>query len=67
MIRAVDELRDTGDLTDETWAELVSTVGEMGALDLLLLCGWYHAISFAVRVLRRPLEPGTSPMPNCGY
>src|ERR687895_356218 len=54
VIRAVDELRETSDLTDDTWTELDSTVGEMGALDLLLLCGWYHAISFAVRALRLP-------------
>jgi len=33
--------------------------GEEGAVDLLLVCGWYHAISFVARALRLPLEPGT--------
>jgi hypothetical protein len=33
-------------------------------LDLLLLCGWYHAISFTVRALRLPMEPGTGPIPS---
>jgi hypothetical protein len=28
-----------------------------------LLCGWYHAISFAARALRLPLEPGTVGFP----
>ena len=41
---------------------LVDTIGEEAALELTLLCGWYHAISFAVRVLRLPLEPDTSPI-----
>jgi hypothetical protein len=27
-------------------------------MDLLPLCGWYHAISFAARVARLPLELG---------
>ena len=27
-------------------------------LDLLLLCGWYHAISFAANGARVPREPG---------
>jgi alkylhydroperoxidase family enzyme len=62
VIRAVDELRETGDLSDDIWAELDATIGEMGALDLMLLCGWYHAISFAVRALRLPMEPGTTPI-----
>ncbi|MEU0797853.1 hypothetical protein ABZ342_47970 [Amycolatopsis sp. NPDC005961] len=32
----------------------------LGLLDVLLVCGWYHAISFTVRALRLPLEPGTA-------
>ncbi|VVJ24017.1 Uncharacterised protein [Amycolatopsis camponoti] len=59
MLAAVDELRATADLADGTWADLVAAVGEDGALDVLLVCGWYHAISFTVRALRLPLEPGT--------
>ena len=26
-------------------------------MDLTLLCGWYHAISFTARAARVPLEP----------
>ncbi|WP_329052718.1 carboxymuconolactone decarboxylase family protein [Amycolatopsis sp. NBC_01488] len=60
VLTAVDELRATADLSDETWAHLVAASGEDGALDVLLVCGWYHAISFTVRALRLPLEPGTT-------
>ncbi len=38
----------------------MTAVGEDGALDVLLVAGWYHAISYAVRALRLPLEPGTA-------
>jgi alkylhydroperoxidase family enzyme len=58
LIRAVDALHDRGDLPDELWAELASCFNEANLLDLLLLCGWYHAISFVARVARAPLESG---------
>ncbi|NBH07824.1 carboxymuconolactone decarboxylase family protein [Amycolatopsis sp. SID8362] len=60
VLAAVDELHATHDLADRTWADLTDAIGEDGALDLLLVCGWYHAISFTVRALRLPLEPGTT-------
>ena len=59
VLRAVDELHASCDLGDATWSSLVDAVGEHGALDVVLLAGWYHAISYAVRVLRLPLEDGT--------
>jgi alkylhydroperoxidase family enzyme len=60
VLAAVDELHATSDLSDGAWADLVAAAGEDGALDLLLVCGWYHAVSFTVRALRLPLEPGTA-------
>lgn len=62
VLEAVDELHTTFDLSDDTWANLVAVADEDAALELVLVCGWYHAISFAVRVLRLPLEPGTEPI-----
>jgi alkylhydroperoxidase family enzyme len=59
VLRAVDELHLTADLRDETWEGLRAAVGEEGAIDLLLIAGWYHAISYAVRALRLTQEPGT--------
>ncbi|MEV4148532.1 carboxymuconolactone decarboxylase family protein [Amycolatopsis sp. NPDC049691] len=60
VLKAVDELHATYDLADGTWADLEHAVGQDGVLDLLLVCGWYHAVSFTVRALRLPLEPGTA-------
>ncbi|GAA1975347.1 carboxymuconolactone decarboxylase family protein [Nocardioides panacihumi] len=60
VIAAVDELHATSDLSDDTWSNLVAVCDEDAALEVVLICGWYHAISFAVRALRLPLEAGTS-------
>jgi alkylhydroperoxidase family enzyme len=59
VLRAVDALHDRHTLGDEEWAELVAATGEEGALDLLLLAGWYHAISFVACAVGLPNEPGT--------
>lgn len=64
VLAAVDALRDTGDLTDAQWDALVAGIGEEAAIDLLLVCGWYHAISYVARVLRLPSEPGTPSLPG---
>ena len=51
-------MHDGADVTDETWAALVETLDERQLLDLLLLAGWYHAISYAANAARVPLEDG---------
>ncbi|MEO7571966.1 MAG: carboxymuconolactone decarboxylase family protein [Acidimicrobiales bacterium] len=58
LLRAVDELHDNADLSDETWTSLSRTLSTEQILDLLLLAGWYHAISFAANGARVPLEDG---------
>lgn len=42
----------------------LEAVGEEAAIDLLLICGWYHAISFLARATRLPREPGTPAFPT---
>jgi alkylhydroperoxidase family enzyme len=58
LIRLVDELHDAGDVGDPLWASLRGEFDEVQLLDLLLLCGWYHAISFTARAARVDLEDG---------
>lgn len=60
VIAAVDALHARNDLTDDEWTALVDAVGEDGAVDLMLVCGWYHAISYVARVGRFTPEPGLS-------
>ncbi|HTU39157.1 MAG TPA: hypothetical protein VMF35_14260 [Acidimicrobiales bacterium] len=58
LIRLVDELHETADVGAPLWDALVAEFGDDELLDLLMLCGWYHAISFTARAARVPLEPG---------
>jgi len=58
LVRAADALHEEADLDDALWADLASELTETQVLDLLLLCGWYHAISYVARAARVELEPG---------
>jgi hypothetical protein len=55
LIGAVDALHETSDVPEPLWGQLAAEFSEAELLDLLMLCGWYHAISFAARAIR--LEP----------
>ncbi|OBI81189.1 carboxymuconolactone decarboxylase family protein [Mycobacterium sp. 1245805.9] len=59
LIRAVDALCDHRDIDDALWAALRDEFDEREILDLTMLCGWYHAISFTARAARVPLEAGS--------
>ncbi|MGE2816292.1 carboxymuconolactone decarboxylase family protein [Mycobacterium heidelbergense] len=59
LIRAVDALYDHRDIDNALWAALRDEFDEREVLDLTMLCGWYHAISFTARAARVPLEAGS--------
>jgi alkylhydroperoxidase family enzyme len=59
LIRAVDTLCDQRDIDDDLWQALHKEFDDRRLLDLTMLCGWYHAISFTARAARVPLEPGS--------
>ena len=58
LIRLVDELHAAADVGDSLWRDLHGEFADEQLLDLLMLCGWYHAISFTARAARVPLEDG---------
>lgn len=58
LVRAADALHDASDIDDRLWCELADELSEAELLDLLLLCGWYHAISYVARGARVEPEPG---------
>lgn len=58
LIRTVDELYRNGDLDDAPWDELRGTFDEAAILDIVMLCGWYQAISTFARTTRLANEPG---------
>jgi alkylhydroperoxidase family enzyme len=57
LIRLVDALHDHASLPDELFDALIPQFDEAQILDLTMLCGWYHAISFTARGAHVPLEP----------
>ena len=56
VILLVDQLQQHSMIDDELWARLGGAFSESQLLDLSMLCGWYHAISFTARSAGVPLE-----------
>jgi alkylhydroperoxidase family enzyme len=54
----VDALHDTSHVDDDTWASAGRFLDTAQLLDVCLLAGWYHAISYAANAARVPLEAG---------
>lgn len=57
LIRAADALHDDSTISAPLWQLLSVEFNEAELLDILLLCGWYHAISFAANAAGVALEP----------
>ncbi len=58
VIAAADSLHDANGFDDVLYAQLESNFTEAELLDLTMLCGWYHAISYTANALQVDLEPG---------
>jgi len=58
LIEAADALHDTANIGDELWRRLARLFSEDQLLDLLMLVGWYHAISFTANGARVAREDG---------
>ena len=56
LIRMVDELHDSARLSDHLWASMAARWSSVQLLELLVLSGWYHAISYVANGIRVPLE-----------
>lgn len=58
LIRAADALHDHATINDALHDQLVAVFTEPELLDIYMLCGWYHAISYAANAAGVDLEPG---------
>jgi alkylhydroperoxidase family enzyme len=58
LLELVDALHATADVPDPLWEPLAAEFGAERLLDLITLCGWYHAVAFLARATRLPHEPG---------
>ncbi len=64
LLAMVDALHDTSTLDDEQWTALAAHYDEAQIVELLMLVGWYHAISFVCNGLRVPLESWQARLPR---
>jgi alkylhydroperoxidase family enzyme len=59
LIEAADALHDSADIGEILWPRLTRLFSEEQLLDLLMLAGWYHAISFTANGARVAREDGS--------
>ncbi len=64
LIRMVDELHESAVVGDALWSELSDHWSPEQLLDLLLLSGWYHAISYVANGAHVELEEWAARFPN---
>lgn len=57
LLKLCDELHDTAHISDALWGELAAVWSSEQLIELIVLAGYYHAISFATNALRLPREP----------
>jgi alkylhydroperoxidase family enzyme len=58
LIRAADALHENATIADALHEQLAAELAENELLDVYMLCGWYHAISYAANAAGVELEPG---------
>jgi alkylhydroperoxidase family enzyme len=66
LMELAEQLHHQSDVDDRLWGELGAYFDDGQLLDLLALCGWYHAVSFIVRAARVEPEPGLTRFADVG-
>lgn len=64
LLRLVDELHDSSTVSDALWHDLAELWSEAQLIELLMLAGWYHAISYVCNAARVPLESWAARWPR---
>ena len=64
LLRLCDELHDTATVSDALWSELASEWSPEQLVELIVLVGYYHLISFATNALKLPLEAFAARFPE---
>lgn len=64
LIAMVDALHETSTVDDALWAQLATHYDAGQLVELLMLAGWYHAISFVCNAARVPLESWQARLPK---
>jgi len=64
LVRLADALHDEARVPDALWAALAEGWSEPEILELLMVCGFYHFVSFAVNATRVAPEPWAARFPG---
>jgi len=64
LIRLVDELYETATISDATWEQLVAIWSIAQILELIIIVGWYHLISFVANAAHIEYEPWAARFPQ---
>lgn len=64
VIRLVDELVDQHTIGNELWSDLRQTFTVEQSLELVVLCGWYHLLSFVINAAALLPEPWAGRFPG---
>jgi 4-carboxymuconolactone decarboxylase len=64
LLRLADSLHDRADVDDDLWSELARHWSPAELVELVVLAGYYHAVSFATNAFRVPLEPFAARFPS---
>jgi 4-carboxymuconolactone decarboxylase len=63
LVRMVDALHDSAQLSDEVWAALAARFSVEQIFELIALVGFYHTVSFLANGLKLAPEPYAAPFP----
>jgi alkylhydroperoxidase family enzyme len=64
LLRAADELHADARVSDGTWAELAGAYGTEALIEIPMVVGHHHLVSFTLNTLGVPLEEDLPPMPG---
>ena len=64
LLRLVDELHDTAQVSDALWQALAAEWTPEQLIELIALAGFYHLISFMTNAFRIPREVLRGPLPR---
>ncbi len=64
LCRAADELHVDHVISDQTWAALAELYDEQQLIEVPLLVGYYHLVSYALNSLGVPIEAGAPRFPR---
>ena len=64
LIQLVDELHDTATVSSELWQDLASAFTDEQLIELIVLVGLYHMVSFVANSLRLLPETFAAHFPN---